>query len=168
MEKIWSPQQVAITTFFRSGKGNLLVRARAGSGKTTTIIEAIKHAVERMILLCAFNKEIADELSRRLTNPNATARTLHSVGNGFIFKNWGKVEIDRNRGRKLAAKALKEIGAGSAPIEIVNLVKELASKAKGMEPLAFTGAKRQIDRLIVIAESFDQSPQRSSSLRAWM
>lgn len=160
MEKIWSPQQKAITTFFRSGKGNLLVRARAGSGKTTTIIEAIKHAIERMILLCAFNKEIADELSRRLTNPNASARTLHSVGNGFIFKNWGKVEIDRNRGRKLATKALKEIGAGSAPIEIVTLVKELASKAKGMEPLAFTGAKRQIDKLIVIAESFDLVPPK--------
>ena len=44
MENTWSKQQTAIFDFFARGKGNLVVRARAGTGKTTTILEACGHA----------------------------------------------------------------------------------------------------------------------------
>ena len=58
----WSEQQESIFGWFREGEGNLVVRARAGTGKTTTIIEAITYAPEEKILLAAFNRKIADEL----------------------------------------------------------------------------------------------------------
>src|SRR5678815_3216132 len=39
--------------------GNLIVRARAGTGKTTTILEGIRYAPETRIILAAFNTGIA-------------------------------------------------------------------------------------------------------------
>jgi len=59
----WSPQQKSIFDWFANGDGNLVVRARAGTGKTTTILEGVKYANDRKILLAAFNKRIAQELS---------------------------------------------------------------------------------------------------------
>ena len=57
----WSPQQKDIFEWF-TGKSlqsrNLCVVARAGTGKSTTIREAVNHAPERDILIAAFNKRI--------------------------------------------------------------------------------------------------------------
>jgi superfamily I DNA/RNA helicase len=96
-ERIWSAQQEAIFGWFENSlvppgtfSQNLVVRARAGTGKTTTILEAILHAPEAKILLCAFNKRIAEELTARLsaTGSNAVAKTLHSVGFGLVSSDW--------------------------------------------------------------------------------
>jgi len=65
----WSVQQRAIFEAFRSAPGHVLVRARAGTGKTTTILEALQYAPESKILLGAFNKQIADELQTRVSDP---------------------------------------------------------------------------------------------------
>lgn len=128
--KEWSPQQVAIFDEVRSGKGNVVVRARAGTGKTTTIEEAITHAKERNILLAAFNKKIALELGKRIRNPNAVAKTLHSIGFGRILQNWDRVEIDEDRSLRLAAQAIK------GPKAIHRLVKRIAAVGKNVNPNA--------------------------------
>ncbi len=158
----WHKQQTGIFSWMRTGRGNACVFARAGSGKTTTIIEAINHAPERFILVCAFNKEIADELSRRINNPNAVARTLHSIGNGIVYKNLGSVAIDKERGKKLAATALKKSYPKlSATKDVINLVKELASKAKGMAPFGLYGDLKNI------ADQFDLYPSEESAEAGW-
>jgi len=71
MDRVWSAQQEAIFGWFGSAGGNLVVRARAGTGKTTTILEGIGRAPEGKILLCAFNKRIAEELQTKVRNPAA-------------------------------------------------------------------------------------------------
>lgn len=77
----WSKYQQAIFTAVRDTQESLLISAVAGSGKTTTIVEAIKHVPrEQSVLFCAFNKSIADTLKSRITSPNATCATLHSLG----------------------------------------------------------------------------------------
>lgn len=80
--RVWSNQQNAIFRWFESGgNGNLVVKARAGTGKTTTIIEAVKRAPEKTILLAAFNKRIAEELTARIGDcPHIEAKTLHAIG----------------------------------------------------------------------------------------
>lgn len=92
--RTWSAQQEAIFTWFSSvTPRHLVVRARAGTGKTTTIIEGINRAPERSIRLCAFNKRIAEELSTRITNPNAQAKTLHSMGFEAVRRYWEGVRV---------------------------------------------------------------------------
>jgi DNA helicase-2/ATP-dependent DNA helicase PcrA len=128
--KTWSGQQEEIFGWFANDKGNLVVRARAGTGKTTTIIEGVSRAKEGSILLCAFNKKIADELSQRIKNPNAVAKTLHSVGVSFVFRNWKGCQVDDSRGGKIA----QAVCGSDTPDEIVRLVTRLAARCKSTMP----------------------------------
>jgi len=60
--------------------GSIIVDAKAGSGKTTTIIEAAK-LMKGDIFLGAFNKKMADELFLRCKGMyNVKAATFHSAG----------------------------------------------------------------------------------------
>ena len=144
----WSPQQTAIFDWFKSGKGNLVARARAGTGKTTTILEGISYAPEKNILLAAFNKKIAEELKIKLKNPNAEAKTLHSIGFGLVMRNWSGVRLDDTRGERLA----RQVMGKEAPDMIVNLVKRLASVGKSMHP--FPTEAKMVDS----AFAFDLDP----------
>jgi len=147
-DRAWSSQQQKIFGWFRDGSGNLVVRARAGTGKTTTILEGINYAPEQQILLAAFNKKIAVELTEKLRNDNAEAKTLHSVGYGLVMKQWGRVNLDSARSDRLANDVL---GYG-APGAAIGLVKRLASLGKSMAPFATK------DQLMELAELHDVEP----------
>lgn len=95
----WSEEQVAIFDWFREGSGNLLARARAGTGKTTTICQAIFYAPEEKILVAAFNKSIQEELNRKLRNRRAQAKTLHGLGFALVKKNWPDADVDSTGAR---------------------------------------------------------------------
>jgi len=127
-----SPQQQAIFDEFEEGEDHVLVRARAGCGKTSTIVRAIEFAPESRILLCAFNKKIARELEDRLTNPRAVAKTLHGVGYGIVRANWNIRGIDDERARKLAIIVCGK----DVPKTILNLVAKLHTKGREMAPFA--------------------------------
>lgn len=98
----WSDQQQAIFSYIEHGSGSLNVVARAGVGKTVTLVEAANRTKGRT-LLTAFNKSIAEELSSRITrNPNASAATLHSVGFAMWRKLRSRNEVDGRKVRSLA------------------------------------------------------------------
>ena len=98
---VWSDEQDAIFDWFASGSGNLLVRARAGTGKTSTIIEGVERAPEKRICVAAFNKAIAVELQSRFRSENVRAKTLHALGFGIIKRQLPHVELDTEGGRGL-------------------------------------------------------------------
>lgn len=77
----WSPYQQDIFRFVAQGEGNAVVVAVAGSGKSTTIVEAMRLCQGQSIFL-AFNKAIADELKRKGVN----ARTFHSLVFGNVLR----------------------------------------------------------------------------------
>lgn len=72
-----TPQQQAIVSRFASGD-SFAVRARAGTGKTTTLVEAFQRAPEGSLAL-AFNKRIAEELSLRMPK-NVECKTMNAIG----------------------------------------------------------------------------------------
>lgn len=90
----WSKYQQAIFDFVENGSGNAVVEAVAGSGKTTTIVEAVKRVKGSSILL-AFNKTIAEELKARGVN----GRTWHSLVYSPVtrFKLTNNVEANKLR-----------------------------------------------------------------------
>ena len=98
-----SPQQQAIMDWADQQTGNLNVIARAGTGKSSTVLE-LANRVSGRIFLGAFNKSIADELQRRITNPRATASTLHSAGFKIWRQDHPKCEVDSRKVRTLAKK----------------------------------------------------------------
>ena len=72
-----TPQQQAIVSRFASGD-SFAVRARAGTGKTTTLVEAFQRAPEGSLAL-AFNKRIAEELSLRMPK-GVECKTMNAIG----------------------------------------------------------------------------------------
>jgi len=131
----WSAQQQAIFAWFEARaeqRRNLIIVARAGTGKTTTVLEGANRAPEKSILFAAFNKKIAVELSQKLTNRNAEAKTLHSLGYAFLRQYVKNLRVDSHRGARIA----REVCGDRTPDDIVALVAKLASRAKGIAPFA--------------------------------
>lgn len=95
----WSKYQKAIFEEVKNGKGNIVVQALAGSGKSSTLIESIKYLPNKneKTLLCAFNKRIKEELEKRINNNDITCQTLHSIGFSAVRKAYPKVQLDSNK-----------------------------------------------------------------------
>lgn len=154
----WTDEQQAIFDWFETGQNDLFVRARAGTAKTTTLLEGVVRSDPEWALVAAFNRHIADELRERLQHPRVIPRTLHQIGFGFIRAHAkGKVEVDKRRGYRLARMAwqtlVQEHGMIKSTPEIVKLVKEVASKTKAMR---FWADKPQDP--MVIMQRFDLGP----------
>ena len=71
---MWSENQTNIFNFVQYGTGNAIAAAVAGSGKTTTLVQA-ESLVSGSALFLAFGKEIAEEMKRR----GVEAKTFHSL-----------------------------------------------------------------------------------------
>jgi superfamily I DNA/RNA helicase len=98
-----SVYQQGIYDFIANGQGNAVVSAVAGSGKTTTLINALNLIPSELnVLFLAFNKSIAQELSERVPKSatNIEVKTLHAYGYFSLTKSH-KSEIDNNKYRKL-------------------------------------------------------------------
>ncbi len=125
----WSHYQSAIFADVATGTGHTVVIARAGSGKTSTIVEAFHHVPGGLsILMCAFNKNIATELATRAPG-GVEVSTLHSLG----FKACGAKGIRQVDNRKLDRHVLAVAGgAGSDEDwrELAHVVAKLTSLAK--------------------------------------
>lgn len=161
----WSAQQIAIFDWFRKETGNLVVRARAGTGKTTTLIEAVQQAPERDALVAAFNKRIAKELQDRLARGafgNAEAKTLHGVGFSIVGRYWERVNVDGKRGYELAKRAAGE----QAPDEMIGKVAKLAGIGKGS--LAdYSDEVEVLEQLEALAVRFGLEPDDAWQQDGW-
>jgi len=79
------------------------VQAVAGSGKTTTLLEAVK-SMSGNVLFLAFNKKIAAEIAYKLQRmflPNAEASTMHAAGLGIIKLHRRRFNVDGNKVRNI-------------------------------------------------------------------
>lgn len=90
--KSWSKFQTNIFDFVEHGEGNAIIDAVAGSGKSTTIVEALNRVKGSSIFL-AFNKSIADELKSRGVN----ARTFHSLTFSPVVRAKGARGVEMNK-----------------------------------------------------------------------
>jgi superfamily I DNA/RNA helicase len=158
----WSEEQEAIFDWFVKSRGNLIVRARAGTGKTTTILEAALRAPEKAILLAAFNKNIADELKARIPVRHIEAKTLHGLGYKFVMQNVKDVRVDTRgeRKKKLAEQACVQAKINIADKrgrDLVALVADLHNKAREIAPWLATHSDEDaaVKSLTALAIRFD-------------
>lgn len=76
-----SPEQAAYFEWLRSGSGNAIIEAVAGSGKTTTIVAGLDLLPRSAsVKLLAYNKRMAVELVERIPNGKEVASTFHAAG----------------------------------------------------------------------------------------
>lgn len=86
-------QQQAFLDALVGDTGNLALVARAGCGKTSTILMGVDAYLranpDHEVLICAYNKAIADEVREKLEKAGhdwrrAQAATVHSMGFGLV------------------------------------------------------------------------------------
>lgn len=103
-------QQAAFLKALTETTDNLALVARAGCGKTATILMGVDAIAQQQpdaeVLVCAFNKAIAEEVSGKLKKAGHTnwrtvqASTLHALGFGLV-KFAFKSEVDGKKVRNL-------------------------------------------------------------------
>ena len=75
-----SKYQNAIFDFVRNGQGNAVIDAKAGAGKTVTLVKALEYMPEgSSVLFTAFNKDIVDEISKKTKKVENVAVKVQSI-----------------------------------------------------------------------------------------
>lgn len=124
----WTDEQLLIYDQVEDTSLNLLIEAVAGSGKTTTLIEAVRY-LKGSTLTLAFNVKVKKELEKRLGD-TAVCLTLNGCGHRALMKFLGRgFPIDAYKVGKLTKEILKEHKQEERK-PIWHQVRGLVSKAK--------------------------------------
>jgi len=114
---------------FKNSDTNVLLRARAGSGKTSVIVEKINYLISNNlckpseILILAFNKKASEEIKERMqkkfnANYFVNARTFHSLGHKIVEPQKKNIDI-------LFSEDAEEVATAKQHTFIQNLLKDL-------------------------------------------
>lgn len=90
-----SPQQAVFLETLEHSDKNILLEARAGSGKSTTCREGAHALGDRRSVYCCFNSHVAREFQAGLP-PTCRAATLHSLGFALVRDAYGAVDVDKD------------------------------------------------------------------------
>ncbi len=113
MSFVPSKYQQGIYDFITNGNGNAVVSAVAGSGKTTTLVNAIKLIPEnKRVLFLAFNKSIQEELSKKVPNTqNIQVKTVHGFGMSAVNK-LNKATVESGKYRTMLRNIIEYVKTG--------------------------------------------------------
>lgn len=111
-ELIFSRYQKAIFDDVKNGTGNTVIIARAGSAKTTSLVESVKYIPKKKkTLFLAFNKSIQLELDDRINKSYIDIKTIHSKGLSTIRNAFGsKIKLDPDKTLNIIENILHEKG----------------------------------------------------------
>lgn len=108
-----SKYQAAVYDWVRHGEGNAVVDAVAGSGKTSTGVEALKCIdPSASVLFLAFNRHIAAELKGRVPS-NVRVATLNSFGWGAVMWRCPGATLDDQKVAKTLKRRVFGLGVDS-------------------------------------------------------
>ena len=154
-----SEYQEKVFEFVRKGTGNGVIRATAGSGKTTTIITAMKLVPKtKKCLFIAFNKSIVEELTKKLEDyPNCHVRTLHSLGYAMLRRNFGNdIEIDEYKYKVYLKKNLAELSGIDEDTQITpKQVEEYTASIVALIDFARFNNAQSLKEIKMIALNYD-------------
>jgi hypothetical protein len=130
--------QQKIFDWIQNGKGNGVIDAKAGSGKTATIVKALEIIPRnKSVIFLAFNTSARDELNERVPQwavDQKAVRTLNSLGFAAWARQMGGYGQLRVDGSKTATIIRNTLEFEDQPYR--HIVKDLVSKAKqaGLAP----------------------------------
>lgn len=131
-----SPEQAAYRAALLADTSSLIVNAVAGSGKTTTLVNNLD-ALKGETALIAFNKKIADELTRRVSRLDGMVQLMTRTGTahsfGFaIYRDGcgGKVKVEGSKVNFLLKDVLSGYDWGDPMKKSSGAIKRLVSLAK--------------------------------------
>ncbi|MDB5177580.1 MAG: hypothetical protein JWN75_1248 [Candidatus Saccharibacteria bacterium] len=147
----YSPQQAAWINWVKTGTGNALMRARAGTGKTFTLIEGMPYMGGR-VAYCVFNKKMEMEARSKIENKglrHIVAGTFHKFGYDALRQAYPKA------GKPTGLKILKLCDAMKVPELFHPFVRAAVSLAKQRGFGIGTGTINNPADWINLVEHFD-------------
>jgi DNA helicase II / ATP-dependent DNA helicase PcrA len=116
-----TPEQAAFLDALANSAGHIALIARAGTGKTSTILRGVSVLRQAFpyqeVVVCAYNKSIADEVAEKLKGdghelawkeeggrkyaPRVAAATLHSLGFSLIRTMFRDIKVDEDKVKKI-------------------------------------------------------------------
>lgn len=146
----FTDEQIAIFDWLDYGDGNLVIRARAGAGKTTTLVELcrrIKGKASKTFV--AFNKHIQEEIKTKVP-PEVFVYTSHGLGFGAIKRKYPDIEVDEHKADKVIARLSKSWDMS----QVVNF-QEYLDNMKQMVHLIRLTLTGDIPRVLALAERYE-------------
>lgn len=129
-----SPQQAAVVEFVKTGHGSAFVQARAGTGKTSTMIEAVAQT-EGWVSFAAYNQKIAKEITGKVARLNLGNRvrvgTFHSFGLSGWKRSYPNVKFGPEAAREKYDMSVAQMKKHDVPEPLHAFVMKLVSHAKG-------------------------------------
>ncbi len=105
---ISTDEQVAIYDWVVNCEGHLIVKARAGAGKTSTLVEISKLIPQdSKVTFLAFNVHIKEELENKLPK-DVFCYTISGLGYSAIKRKYKDVEVDKYKADKVIEKCSKK------------------------------------------------------------
>lgn len=163
-QRDWDHYQQALIEAIVSSAWSVVSDAVPGSGKTTTIVEALWRLPARMrddIVCTAQGKRITRELAERVP-AGVYARNLNAIGHGAICRRWGDVNVAEtmelvgdladglDRAQRVAFSKLVRVAKGrlsSTVDDVLGLIAEDDVDCGEEEPDEFAGrVMRALDR----------------------
>jgi len=96
---------------------NILINAKAGSGKTTTIVRALKKIPEtELTIFLAFNKDIVRELEARVPR-HVKVSTLHAWGMKELVYKFKNVSVDESKVYKIIQTMIPSWGIAEEEVD---------------------------------------------------
>ena len=110
-------------------KQHITVQATAGSGKTTTILGALKFIpLTKKAIFLSFSNSIVNELKAKVPS-HIKASTLHSLGCRMIMKQY-KVKVDENKYFQLALDTYSKKERTKKVFKSCNTIKDICNFAR--------------------------------------
>lgn len=145
----FSKYQRDIFDWVINGRGDAVVQAVAGAGKTFTLVETAKLLKSNRAVFLAFNKHIAQQLQERLGS-SMVAKTIHSVGLATLRKVMKKPIVDDNKYYDIGKAYAQGIADDLRRKYSVEFRKWLESKEDNLrpeEPLSAAQVNSQLKQL---------------------
>lgn len=151
-----SPQQQAFFDWIADGAGSLILRAAAGCGKTTTLIEALR-LMQGDIFFGAYNKDIAAEIKAKATKAGIMRAglfiaTMHGAG----FRGWTYTyknsSVDDGKVRRIVDSFAKDAGN---PTDRIMMARTFICALVSFGKQFLIGVKTAVDNAAVWAKLAD-------------
>lgn len=160
-----TPEQERIFTFVKKRPENILIKAFAGAGKTTTIVHAVNLIpTDKTIMFLAFNKHIQEELKTKLPE-HVRCYTTYGLGVSAIKRRYGdKIQFDEFKLDKIIQKKAKmwklkdEFNDDESMSIYLNNIKKLVNLCK----LTLT---LKVDYMSYITEKYDINISKTRDLK---
>lgn len=155
---VGSEQQLAIWDAFINRKEHIIIKALAGTGKTTTGVEGLRPIVAQNIsaAFLAFNKSIATELQAKVPS-GAKAQTFHGAGFGACRNQFGELQVDADRVYKMLPDRMPR-HTKSTIIRLTSICKNTLCDGKNKQDLLDLCAQYDIDLYDTKSQTSGQQP----------